>query len=115
LGDYQVSQSPQDIKTKPELTLALEVLQFESARGISATLEVRWQILSKKEPHEIITGHALIVEPVNGESLELLVAAHRKALYRISQQIASDIQNYSDSNKKSLQTGSFLSGIIQEA
>ncbi|MEI7431857.1 MAG: ABC-type transport auxiliary lipoprotein family protein [Betaproteobacteria bacterium] len=86
----QVSTYPQTTTGK-DLIVTLEVQHFESAPGDAATIEVLWTLRTTKEgPAQ--QGRALIREPVGGAGYEALVAAHGRALTKISQEIAAAIR-----------------------
>jgi len=88
--DAQVSTYPQTTHGK-DLILTLEVQHFESTPGDAATIELLWTLRTTKEqpPQQ---GRALVREPVSDTSYEALVAAHGRALTKISQEIAAAIR-----------------------
>lgn len=100
LPDYQVYESARAMRLKPQIDIGLEVLQFDSVRGVAATIEVRWRIRDlraqyaqhhKHSQPPVLIGHAQFSEPVTGDSLDALADAHARALARISRQIAQQV------------------------
>lgn len=91
LPGYQVFESSKALQRKPQLSIGLEILQFESIRGAAATIEARWLIRDRSGKQATLAGHALVTEAVHGDSLQALASAHASALANISRQIAAGI------------------------
>ena len=70
--------------------MLLDVQQFESALGQSATVEINWQVRSPKG--EPTTGRSFVREPTGGTTYGELVAAHSRALALVSRDIAAAIR-----------------------
>jgi len=91
LGTLRVFLAGQGMTGEPDLRVSVDILRFESRPAAEATIEARWTIYRKggTTPHP---GRSLIRETVRGEGHELLVAAHGRALARISREIAEAIR-----------------------
>lgn len=96
LPGYQVFESGKALQRTPQLSIGLEIVQFESVqlksdKGAVATIEARWLIRDRSGKQPAQAGHALATEAVDSNSLDALAAAHARALARISRQIAAGI------------------------
>jgi uncharacterized protein len=91
LPNFQVYASGRQLKAQPDIVIALEILQFDSVQGTSASVEARWSIQSQAEQTPI-NGHTLVEVPVTSDALASLAEAHVEAMREISRQIASGIQ-----------------------
>ena len=92
VGTLRVFLAGQGMSIDPDMRVAVDVLNFESRPGTEVTIEARWAIRRKGESAPL-TGRSFARETVRGEGHELLVAAHGRALARISQEIAGAIRN----------------------
>jgi uncharacterized lipoprotein YmbA len=94
LGTSQVSTLPL-ANFEPAYRVSIEVQQFESAPGKSATVEAVW-VVRKTEGKVSLSGHTLATEPVSGDSFDALAAAHSRALAKVSTDIAAAIRSEAD-------------------
>ncbi len=92
LPEYQVYASARQLKTQPDAVMMLEILQFDSAQGVAATVEVRWTIQPQNEKQVSFNGYSKIEVPVTGDGLAALVEAHAAAISEISRQVAAGFQ-----------------------
>ena len=86
----RISVYPQTASDK-DMSLSLTVVHFESQPGEAATVELRWTLRRTRDGVQR-EGHALAREAVTSGSYEAMVAAHARALIRISAEIAEAIQ-----------------------
>jgi uncharacterized lipoprotein YmbA len=71
--------------------VAIDVQRFESAPGTAATLDAVWTVRpALGSPSR--SGRTVAVEPVDDPGMDALVAAHDRALARLSGDIASAIR-----------------------
>jgi uncharacterized lipoprotein YmbA len=75
-----------------DMSLNLTLLHFESQPGEAATVELQWTLRRTRDGVQR-EGQALAREAVTSGSYEAMVAAHARALSRISVEIAETIQN----------------------
>lgn len=90
LGTPQVTVFPQTPVAGDAYRVAIDVLRFDSAPGGTATLDALWTIRSAK-PVESRSGRTTLSEPAQG-GYNALVAAHSRALGRMSTDIAASIR-----------------------
>lgn len=74
-----------------EYRVALNVVRFESELGNHAAIDVLWTI-ENASGNTLRTGRSTIVQPAGG-GYDALVAAHSKALARVSEDIAAAIRS----------------------
>ncbi len=91
LGTLRVFLAEQSLHGEPDISVSVDVLRFESRLGVEAVMEARWTI-RRKGGAAPLTGRSLIRETVQGKGYEFLVAAHGRALARISREIAEAIR-----------------------
>ena len=91
LNGARVSTYPQAGSTDGDYLVTIGVQRFESALGDAATVEVLWTVRPPKggAPR---TGRSVVREPVQGKDYDALVAAHSRALARVSGDIANAIR-----------------------
>ena len=70
-----------------ETKIAIDILRFDSVSGSEATIEASWSV-RRKSVSQPVSGHALVKETVNAAGYDALVAAHGRALARLSRDIA---------------------------
>jgi hypothetical protein len=90
LGTSQVSTLPL-ANFEPAYRVSIEVQQFESVPGKSATVEAVW-VVKKAADKVSLSGHTLATEPVSGDGFDALAAAHSRALTKVSADIAAAIR-----------------------
>lgn len=70
--------------------VSVDVLSFESVPGTAATIVAQWSIRVPKG--EALNGRSVISEPTAGPGYDMLIAAHSRALARVSDDIAVAIR-----------------------
>ncbi|MGF6936393.1 putative lipoprotein YmbA [Paraburkholderia sp. UCT70] len=90
LGSEQVSVYAADSGGVPIWRVRVDVMQFDSVPGATATIDALWTIWppGKATP---IAGHTLARVPAQGQAYDALVAAHDHALGLVSRDIAAAI------------------------
>jgi len=91
LGTPQVSVFPQSIAADASHRVVINVLRFDSEPGKMATLDALWSVSSRKNGQDR-SGRTTITEPAQGGGYAELVAAHSRALGRLSGDIAAAIR-----------------------
>ena len=91
LGTARIAAAPAVTGGKPEYRVAMNVVRFESKLGDSATLDVLWTI-GRGDDDAVRSGHSEVVQPA-GSGYDALVAAHSRALARVSEDIAAAIRS----------------------
>jgi len=91
LGTPQVSLFPQPLNAEADYRVAIDVQTFQSAPGEAASLAVVW-IVRRVKDGKMLTGRTVMREPTQGKGYDALVAAHSRALARLSQDIADAIR-----------------------
>lgn len=91
LNGARVATHPQGGDADTDYLLAIGVQRFDSALGDAATIEVLWTVLPPKggAPR---TGRSVVREPAGAAGYDALVAAHSRALARVSADIAGAIR-----------------------
>ncbi|HEX5126367.1 MAG TPA: PqiC family protein [Rhodocyclaceae bacterium] len=91
LGSSRVAAYPQHAAENTDYTVLLDVQRFDSEPNEAATLDILWTLrrTSNVTPR---TTHFIWREPVNGIGFDALVAAHSRALAKLSDQIAQAIR-----------------------
>jgi uncharacterized protein len=90
LSTPNVTLSTQTPVPDPAYRVTISVQRFESALGDAATLDAAWTVRRAKE-EATRTGRTTLREPAQGATHEALVAAHSRAVDRLSQDIADAI------------------------
>jgi uncharacterized protein len=91
LGASRVSLVNQSMNADPDFRVAIDVQTFESVPGDSATLNATW-IVRRTKDGKMQAGRTAVREPSTGMGYDALVAAHSRALARLSQDIADRIR-----------------------
>ena len=91
LGTPRVSQFQQALNADADYRVAIEIQSFESAPGEAATLNAVWTGRRTRDGRKE-TGRTTVREPATEKSYEALVAAHSRALARMSQGVADTIR-----------------------
>ena len=82
---------PQDSLADVKYRVAIEIRNFVSVPGEAATVEVSWTVFG---PHDAVKrGQLLAREPVKEAGYDALVAAHGRALMRVSREVAATIRS----------------------
>lgn len=93
LGTPQVSVFPQSSAAEATYRARIDVLRLESELGKGVTLDVLWTVSSgTKCPSR--SGRTTLTEPVQGDGYAELVAAHSRALGRLSGEIAATVREF---------------------
>ena len=91
LGTPRVTLFPQALSAEADFRVTVEVLRFESTPGESAMLDAVWGVRRAKDGKGE-TGRTTVRETVPQKSYDALVAAHSRAVGRLSQDIAAAVQ-----------------------
>lgn len=91
LGAPRVSLFPQTLSADADYRVAIEVQRFDSAPGESATLDAVWTVRRAKDG-KTETGRTTVREAVQEKGYDPLVAAHSRAIARLSQDVATSIR-----------------------
>ena len=93
LGTPSVTVFPQSSGAGTSYRVVIDTLRFESVPGEAATLDALWTVRSQKE-NQSRAGRTTVREPVQGSGYAALVAAHSRALERLSEDIAGVVQAF---------------------
>jgi uncharacterized lipoprotein YmbA len=74
-----------------DFRIAVDILRFESVLGGTASIEATW-VVKPKASDKPLRGRSVVSEPCREPSYEALVAAHSRALGRISHDIAATLR-----------------------
>ena len=91
LGTPRVSIFQQSLNADPDYRVAIEVQSFQSVPGEAATLNAIWVVRRIKDG-TAVTGRTTVREAVQDKSYGALVAAHSRALARMSEEIAEAVR-----------------------
>ena len=78
----------------PAYRVAIDIQKFESVPGKSVLVDAAWAI--RKPAGGATTGTTRASEPVTGAGFDALVAAHSRALAKVSSDIAAAIRAAAD-------------------
>ncbi|HEV2976337.1 MAG TPA: PqiC family protein [Casimicrobiaceae bacterium] len=93
LGTPRVSQFQQALNAPADYFVAIEVQAFVSEPGEAATLNAVWVVRRTKDG-KTDTGRTALREPASDKGYDALVAAHSRALSRMSQDIADAVRAF---------------------
>jgi uncharacterized protein len=79
----------------PAYRVTIDIQQFESVSGKSATIEAVW-VVHKSVGGASQSGRTVASEPVSGDDFDALAAAHSRALAKVSADIAAAIRAEAD-------------------
>jgi uncharacterized lipoprotein YmbA len=91
LGTPNASAYPKAEAADIAYRVGLDVQRFESRPGDGVTLEIAWSVRGRNSA-AAHTGRSALTEPAPGGDYEALVAAHSRALERVSREIAEAIR-----------------------
>jgi uncharacterized lipoprotein YmbA len=91
LGTARAAGYQQYTLANPDFTVLLDVQRFESALGESVTIEALWTI-RRAGGSETRSGRSVVREPARDPGYDALVAAHSRALARVSVEIAEAVR-----------------------
>jgi uncharacterized protein len=87
LGTSRVTTFPQSTVDGVTYRVTIDVLRFESVPGEAATIDALWTIRHTADGRSL-PGRSTWREPVKASGFDALVAAHSRALDRLSEDIA---------------------------
>ena len=87
LGTPRVTLSPQTLSADADFRVVIEVQRFDSILGEAAVLDAVWTVRRAKDG-KADTGRTTVRETTPAKSYDDLVAAHSRALARLSQDIS---------------------------
>jgi hypothetical protein len=91
LGTPNVTLFPQMLAADADFRVAIEVQRFDSTPGEAAVLDAVW-IVRRAKDGKSDTGRTTVRETVQEKSIDALVAAHSRAMARLSQAIAAAVR-----------------------
>ena len=91
LGTPNVTLFPQMLAADADFRVAIEVQRFDSTPGDSAVLDAVW-IVRRAKDGKADTGRTTVREAVPEKSIDALVAAHSRAMARLSQDVAAAVR-----------------------
>jgi len=91
LGTPHVTLFPEMLSAGSDFRVAIEVQRFDSMPGEAAVLDAVWTVRRAKDG-KADTGRTTVREAVPEKSIDALVAAHSRAVARLSQDIAAAVQ-----------------------
>jgi uncharacterized protein len=91
LKTARVAGYPQYTLANPDFTVLLDVQRFESALGDAVTIDALWTI-RRAAGSDTRSGRSIVRESAAGSDYDALVAAHGRALARISAEIAEGVR-----------------------
>jgi len=95
LGTPRVALFQRSLAADADYRVTVDVQGFESAPGESATLNAVWTVRSSRDG-KAQTGRTSVRELASGNGFDALVAAHSRALARLSKDIADVIRLFQD-------------------
>jgi uncharacterized protein len=98
LGTPRVTLSAQTMSADADYRAAIEVKSFQSAPGEAAVLDAVWTVRRTKDG-KAETGRTAVRETVQEMGYDALVAAHSRAVARLSQDIAEAVRALERSGK----------------
>lgn len=91
LGTAQVTLFPQSSAGGASYRVAIDILHFDSDLGKAANLDATWTVRSSK--NEVLRrGRTVLTEATQNAEFDALVAAHSRAIGRLSTEISRAIQ-----------------------
>lgn len=90
LGTTRITLFPKSAADDASYRAAIDVLRFDSEPGKTVTLDALWKVRSASRG-QVRQGRTTIDEPARGAGYDALVAAHSRALGRLSAEIAAAI------------------------
>jgi hypothetical protein len=90
LGTPQVTVFPTSSAADASYRVVIDVLRFESEPDRAATLDALWTISAAKGG-QVRRSRTTLIEPTQGAGYAALVAAHSRALGRLSLEISAAI------------------------
>ena len=91
LGNRMVSSYEQN-NARPDIQVLVDLQRFDSTLGETVTIDALWSV-RRSLNGQPKTGRSLVQEPAGGEGYDALVAAHSRALAKVSREIAEAIRS----------------------
>jgi uncharacterized lipoprotein YmbA len=91
LGTPRVTLFPQTLSAEIDYRVQVEIRNFESAPGKSASIDAVWTVRRTKDG-KTETGRTSTREKVDADGYEALAAAHSRGVARLSQDIADVVR-----------------------
>ena len=91
LGTPRVTLFPQTLNADVDYRVQIEIRNFESAPGKSASLDAVWTVRRTKDG-KTETGRTSVREKVDDNGYDALAAAHSRGVARLSQDIADAVR-----------------------
>ena len=92
LGSDRVAPASRAFPDPQAWRVRVDIQQFESVPGDAIAIDAHWS-LRRFGDDSALSGRSLVREPVTGPDWDALVAAHSRALARVSRDIATAIQH----------------------
>jgi uncharacterized lipoprotein YmbA len=109
LGTSLVTLFPDATSMDAAYRVVIDVQRFESVSGDAATLDAVWLVKRLKDGTSE-TGRTTVREPAPEKDYTALVAAHNRAIGRLSQDIANGVRALDRGEKKARETARASSG-----
>ncbi len=93
LGTTRVTVFPKSTAVDASYRTLIKVLRFDSELGKEASLDALWEVKAQKQERSR-RGRTTLSEPVSDDGYEALVAAHSRALAKLSAEIADAIRAF---------------------
>ncbi|SAK49871.1 lipoprotein [Caballeronia fortuita] len=90
LASGKVAPASRAIADPDAWRVRVDIQQFESVPGDAVMIDAQWTV-RRFGDESALTGRSMVREPVNGDGWDALVAAHSRALARVSREIAGAI------------------------
>ena len=91
LGTTRISVFPRAQASDTNYRCIVDILRFDSEPDKAATLDALWKVTSTKDG-QVRHGRTTLSEPAQGSGFAALVAAHSRALEKLSADIAAAIR-----------------------
>ena len=92
LSTNQIYQHPWVGSTHLDYQVAVDVLRFDGNLGGNVTLNAVWTVYTEDRKEVLLRKRQEYQQPVDGDSYEALVAAHRESLSALSRDIAAALK-----------------------
>jgi len=79
-------------REEADIKLAVDILRFDSVPNGEATIEAQWSV-QRKGVAKPVSGYALVREASRAAGYDAIVAAHSRALARLSSDIAATLNS----------------------
>ncbi len=92
LGVTQVSTHSQSVVNNPDYRISVDILRFDALSGDGVNLEALWAV-HRRGGGEPLVGRSTPFEAANTADYSALVAAHGRALARLSEDLAAAVRS----------------------